>query len=176
MYMNIFHDVRAFMMNFEPNSAFLSLVSLLCFLHTNYYNCFPHHEMDRICLFCTWNLKGPVISNFIIIVMFIHIHIAHKTRTENNRSTCGRFTFFTVIFVISVSDLVRKNYFRNVIERKILSRVGVTYKTGFRSDDWIYCSLYIHTTQNYRRYSATAVLHTTVHRYTRIRILSLYWS
>jgi hypothetical protein len=27
----------------------------------------------------------------------------------------------------------------------IFSRVGVTYKTGFRLDDWIYCTLYIHT-------------------------------
>jgi hypothetical protein len=43
---------------------------------------------------------------------------------------------------------------------KILSRVGVTYKTGFGLDDWIYCSLYIHTVRNYRQYSAIAILHT----------------
>jgi hypothetical protein len=27
----------------------------------------------------------------------------------------------------------------------ILSRVGVTYKTGFGLDDWIHCTLYIYT-------------------------------
>jgi hypothetical protein len=26
--------------------------------------------------------------------------------------------------------------------------------------DWIYCTLYIHTTQDYRQYSAIAILHT----------------
>jgi hypothetical protein len=40
-----------------------------------------------------------------------------------------------------------------------VSRVGVTYKTGFWLDDWIYCNLYIHITRDYRhvqryRYSA----------------------
>jgi hypothetical protein len=36
----------------------------------------------------------------------------------------------------------------------------MTYKTGFGLDDWIYCTLYIHTTQDYRQYSAIAILHT----------------
>jgi hypothetical protein len=36
----------------------------------------------------------------------------------------------------------------------------VTYKTGFGLDDWIYCTLCIHTTWDYRQYSATAILHT----------------
>jgi hypothetical protein len=35
-----------------------------------------------------------------------------------------------------------------------------TYKTGFGLDDWIYWTLYIHTTQDYRQYSAIADLHT----------------
>jgi hypothetical protein len=43
----------------------------------------------------------------------------------------------------------------------VLSCVGVTYKTGFRLDDWIYCTLYIHTIRDYRQYSAIAVLHTS---------------
>jgi hypothetical protein len=41
-----------------------------------------------------------------------------------------------------------------------LSRVGVIYKTGFGLDDWIYCTLYIHTFRDYRHYSAIAILHT----------------
>jgi hypothetical protein len=40
----------------------------------------------------------------------------------------------------------------------ILSRVGVTYKTGSGLDDWIYCTLYIHTTRDYRQYNAIADL------------------
>jgi hypothetical protein len=44
-----------------------------------------------------------------------------------------------------------------------LSCVGVldmTYKTGFVLADWIYCTLYIHTIQDYRQYSAITILHT----------------
>jgi hypothetical protein len=37
---------------------------------------------------------------------------------------------------------------------------GVTYKIGFGLDDWIYCTLYIHTVWDYRQYSAIAILHT----------------
>jgi hypothetical protein len=52
---------------------------------------------------------------------------------------------------------------------------GVTYKTGFGLDDWIYCTLHFHTLRDYRklqlyRYST----HITVHHYTRTRILSLH--
>jgi hypothetical protein len=36
----------------------------------------------------------------------------------------------------------------------------VTFKTGFVLDDWIYCTLYIHTVRDYKQYSAIAVLHT----------------
>jgi hypothetical protein len=36
----------------------------------------------------------------------------------------------------------------------------VNYKTGSGLDDWIYCPLYIHTTRDYRQYSAIADLHT----------------
>jgi hypothetical protein len=35
----------------------------------------------------------------------------------------------------------------------------VSYKTDSGLDDWIYCTLYIHTTRNYRQYSAIADLH-----------------
>jgi hypothetical protein len=35
----------------------------------------------------------------------------------------------------------------------------MTYKTGFGLDDRIYCTLYIHTTREYRQYSAIAGLH-----------------
>jgi hypothetical protein len=31
---------------------------------------------------------------------------------------------------------------------------------GIGLDDWIYCTLYIHTTRDYSQYSAIAILHT----------------
>jgi hypothetical protein len=43
---------------------------------------------------------------------------------------------------------------------QVLSRVRATYKMGFGLDDQIYCTLYIHTTRDYRQYSAIAILHT----------------
>jgi hypothetical protein len=33
----------------------------------------------------------------------------------------------------------------------ILSRVGVTYKTGLGLDDWIFFTLHIHTVRDYRQ-------------------------
>jgi hypothetical protein len=42
----------------------------------------------------------------------------------------------------------------------LLPRVGLTYKTGFGLDVWIYCALYIHTVRGYKQYSALAILHT----------------
>jgi hypothetical protein len=33
---------------------------------------------------------------------------------------------------------------------RILSRIGVTYKTGLGLVDWIYCTLYIHRVRVYR--------------------------
>jgi hypothetical protein len=55
----------------------------------------------------------------------------------------------------------------------ILSRLGVTYKTGFGSDDWIYCTLYIHTVRDYRQLQRYRhYTHFPVHRCTRTRILS----
>jgi hypothetical protein len=51
----------------------------------------------------------------------------------------------------------------------------MTYKMGFGLDDWIYCTLYIHTTQDCRqlqryRYST----HFAVHRYTHILWFSVF--
>jgi hypothetical protein len=40
------------------------------------------------------------------------------------------------------------------------SEVCVTYKTGFGLNDRIYCTLYIHTTGDYKQYSAIAMIHT----------------
>jgi hypothetical protein len=42
----------------------------------------------------------------------------------------------------------------------MLPRVGVTYKKGFGLDDWIYCTIYIHTVRDYRQYSTLIILHT----------------
>jgi hypothetical protein len=57
----------------------------------------------------------------------------------------------------------------------LLLHVLVTYKTGFELDDWIYCTLYVHTVRSYRqlqryRYST----HFPAHRCTRPRILRLH--
>jgi hypothetical protein len=41
-----------------------------------------------------------------------------------------------------------------------MSRVGVTYKTGFGLNGWIYCTLYIHTVRDCKQYSAIAIVHT----------------
>jgi hypothetical protein len=41
-----------------------------------------------------------------------------------------------------------------------MSRVGVTFKTGFGLDDWIYRTSYIHNTTDCREYSAICILHT----------------
>jgi hypothetical protein len=50
----------------------------------------------------------------------------------------------------------------------------VTYKTEFEFDDWIYRTLYFHNSglQVIQRYFWST--HTTVHRYTRTRVLSLH--
>jgi hypothetical protein len=40
-----------------------------------------------------------------------------------------------------------------------MSLVGAIYKTGFGLDDWIYCTLYIHTVRDYRKYRAIAILY-----------------
>jgi hypothetical protein len=45
------------------------------------------------------------------------------------------------------------NYFQDL-------RRLVAYKMGFGLDDWIYCTLYIHTTRNYRQYSVITILRT----------------
>jgi hypothetical protein len=36
----------------------------------------------------------------------------------------------------------------------------MTYKTGSGLDDWIYCTLFVHSTRDYRQYSSIADLHT----------------
>jgi hypothetical protein len=41
-----------------------------------------------------------------------------------------------------------------------ISRLGVTYKSEFGLEDWIYCTLCVYTTRDYRQYSAIAILRT----------------
>jgi hypothetical protein len=41
----------------------------------------------------------------------------------------------------------------------ILSRIRASYKMGFGLGDWIYCTVYIHIFQDYRKYSAIVILH-----------------
>jgi hypothetical protein len=58
----------------------------------------------------------------------------------------------------------------------LLSRAEVTYKTGFGLDDWIYCTLYIHTTHNYRQYSVIAILHSSQFTVTHALVFSAFTS
>jgi hypothetical protein len=53
-------------------------------------------------------------------------------------------------------------FLRIYVQYYILSRVGVTDKTGFVLYDWIYCTLYLYiqTFCDYRQYSAIAILYT----------------
>jgi hypothetical protein len=48
---------------------------------------------------------------------------------------------------------------RKVIKSFDIVKCTATYKTGFVLDDWIYCTLYIHTVRDYMQYSAIAILH-----------------
>jgi hypothetical protein len=69
----------------------------------------------------------------------------------------------TYILISEYKNSCRTNRNRQFCKYKILyifSRVGVTYETGFGLDNWIYCALYIHAVQDYRQYSAIAILHT----------------
>jgi uncharacterized membrane protein required for colicin V production len=38
--------------------------------------------------------------------------------------------------------------------------ICMAYTTGSGLDNWVYCTLYIHTTRDYRKYSAISILHT----------------
>jgi hypothetical protein len=58
--------------------------------------------------------------------------------------------------------------------RNILSCFGVTYKTDFGFDDWIFCTLYISGLQAIQRYCYSTQF--PVHCCTRTRILSLHQS
>jgi hypothetical protein len=84
-----------------------------------------------------------------------------KTRTALGRSGTA---------IACSNPLQNMNLRRSFSVLCILSRVGVTYKTGSGLDDWIYCTLYIHNSElqaiQHYRYSTRF----TVHRYTRTRI------
>jgi hypothetical protein len=60
---------------------------------------------------------------------------------------------------VPVPCLKVKVVLKIVSGRLILSHVSVTIKTGFKLNDWIYCTLYIHTVQECRHYRAIAILH-----------------
>jgi hypothetical protein len=70
------------------------------------------------------------------------------------------FHFHSVVIQLhnAISNLIIRPIQSHFWHR--LSPVGVTYKTGFRLDDWIYCTIYIHTTWDYRQYSSITDLHT----------------
>jgi hypothetical protein len=77
----------------------------------------------------------------------------------------GKMLWLLLIIFLLVLKLV------HFVTYTIMSRVGVTHNMSFGMVDWIYCTLYIHTT---RDYSYSYSTHFTVHRCTRIRILSLH--
>jgi hypothetical protein len=62
-----------------------------------------------------------------------------------------------------------------LLSNRILSRVGgMTYKTSFGLDDWIYGHL-IYKIRNYKQLQLHLLpTDFTVHRYTHIRVLSLH--
>jgi hypothetical protein len=63
-------------------------------------------------------------------------------------------------------------YYCNIASRRGLC---VTYKMGFGLDDWIYCTLYIHTTRNYRQLQHyRSSTHFAVHRYTHALGFSVF--
>jgi hypothetical protein len=58
-------------------------------------------------------------------------------------------------------DLIHFYFIVPEVQKKnTLSRVRVAYKMGFGLDGWIYCTLYIHTTRDYRQYSIVSIPHT----------------
>jgi hypothetical protein len=68
-----------------------------------------------------------------------------------------------IIFTQLQAYIIPYNGLAEVSRKMFLSRVGgggVTYRTSFGLDDWIYCTLHIHTTRKYRQYNAIAILHT----------------
>jgi hypothetical protein len=74
-----------------------------------------------------------------------HIIYVRARQSQKNDSLAGKW----FLILVGIQNKIYKCLF-------IQSRVGVTYKTGFGSDDWIYS----HSTRNYRQYSTIAILHT----------------
>jgi hypothetical protein len=73
------------------------------------------------------------------------------------------------------SELVQnKNRMPSLRLLYILSRLGVTYKTGFGLDDWIDYNLYIHNSRLQAITELSLIYNITLHRYTRTTVLSLH--
>jgi hypothetical protein len=58
--------------------------------------------------------------------------------------------------IIHISQKVFNNFFHfevicDLFNTVTCKGVCVTYETGFVLDDWVYCTLYIHTTPDYRQ-------------------------
>jgi hypothetical protein len=77
--------------------------------------------------------------------------------------SCGilRSRFKTnITYAFVISHIYDACHSRLILFDFILSSVGVSIKTDFALDNWIYCTLYSQTVRDYRQYSAIAILHT----------------
>jgi hypothetical protein len=92
----------------------------------------------------------------------LFLTLFRKTARKSFKLGYERFLSYSFQFIIhpAIRHSILSATVNGIAVNKILSRVGVTYKTGFRLDDWIYFVLYIHTVRDYRQYSAITILHT----------------
>jgi hypothetical protein len=109
---------------------------------------------------------GSIKENFIFKLILIRWF---QICTLYHITVCIEFWAKTVCFFVAFLHIYQPQ-----CENRYCHLIGVTYKTGFVLDDWIYCTLYIHNSglQAIQRYLCSA--HFPVHRYTSTRFLSLH--
>jgi hypothetical protein len=98
-------------------------------------------------------------------MLFLTLHWINDS-VAYPKLTCELFSFRSTRNKVSSSEVSRS--------ATMLSRVGVTYKTGFGLDYWIYCTLYIHNSgrQAIQRYRYST--HFPLHHYAYTRVLNLH--
>jgi hypothetical protein len=122
------------------------------------------HFPSIVCL--TLTSLAPLVRSIVITCpnYSSHILLISSSRAEGFMSSVLRYGFQQTGRYINT----------HIQHIHTLSRVVVTYAWGFRSDDRIYCTLFIHNSRlqaiQHYRYST----HFPVHRCTRISVLGLY--
>jgi hypothetical protein len=105
------------------------------------------------------------IQNLILDILYISIWILDVYLLRLEQVRLSPFTVYSVhssfhlnpAFVTAPSCKLQKTRIANFIPRNILLNIVTRwsdYRRGFGLDDWIYFTLYIHTTRDYRQYSA----------------------